>query len=68
MYCLGTIKHFRRKGVARELIASAVRIAKNNGHNLLIVQTLTKERYEEFYKKLGFKTIYKKTLYSFEMR
>jgi GNAT superfamily N-acetyltransferase len=68
LYCLGTIQHFRRKGVARELIASAVRIAKNNGHNLLIVQTLTKEGYEEFYKKLGFRTIYKKMLYSFEMR
>lgn len=68
MYCLGTIQHFRRKGVARELIASAVRIAKNNDHNLLIVQTLTKEGYEEFYKKLGFRTIYEKTLYSFEMR
>ena len=68
LYCLGTIQHFRRKGVARELIASAVRIAKNNGHNLLIVQTLTKEGYEEFYKKLGFRTIYEKMLYSFEMR
>jgi GNAT superfamily N-acetyltransferase len=54
--------------VARELIASAVRIAKNNGHNLLIVQTLTNEGYEEFYKKLGFRTIYEKMLYSFEMR
>ena len=68
LYCLGTIQPFQRKGVARELIASAVRIAKNNGHNLLIVQTLTKEGYEEFYKKLGFRTIYKKMLYSFEMR
>jgi len=68
LYCLGTIQHFRRKGVARELIASAVRIAKNNDHNLLIVQTLTKEGYEEFYKKLGFRTIYEKMLYSFEMR
>ena len=68
LYCLGTIQHFRRKGVARQLIASAVRIAKNKGHNLLIVQTLTKEGYEEFYKKLGFRTIYKKMLYSFEMR
>lgn len=68
LYCLGTIQQFRRKGVARELIANAVRIAKNNGHNLLIVQTLTKERYEEFYKKLGFRTIYKKMLYSYKMR
>ena len=68
LYCLGTIPHFRRKGVARELIASAVRIAKDNDHNLLIVQTLTKEGYDEFYKKLGFRTIYEKMLYSFEMR
>ena len=68
LYCLGTIQPFQRKGVARELIASAVRIAKNNGHNLLIVQTLTKEGYEEFYKELGFRTIYEKILYSFKMR
>ena len=68
LYCLGTIQHFRRKGVARKLIASAVRIAKKKGHNLLIVQTLTKEGFEEFYKKLGFRTIYEKMLYSFEMR
>ena len=68
LYCLGTNQHFRRKGVARKLIASAVRIAKKKGHNLLIVQTLTKEGFEEFYKKLGFRTIYEKMLYSFEMR
>jgi len=68
MYCLGTIQHFQRKGVARELITSAARIAKNNGHNQLIVQTLTKEGYEEFYKKLGFRTIYEKMLYSIKMR
>jgi GNAT superfamily N-acetyltransferase len=68
LYCLGTIQDFRRKGVARELITSAVRISKNNSPNLLIVQTLTKEGYEEFYKKLDFRTIYEKMLYSFEMR
>lgn len=68
LYCLGTIPHFRRKGVARELIASAVRIAKDNDHNLLIVQTLTKEGFDELYKKLGFRTIYEKMVYSFEMR
>lgn len=67
LYCLGTIPHFRRKGVARELIASAVQIAKNKGHNLMIVQTLNKEGYEDFYKNLGFRSIYKKMLYSFKM-
>jgi GNAT superfamily N-acetyltransferase len=67
LYCLGTIQHFRKKGVARQLIENAIKIAKDNGHNLLIVQTLTKEGYEEFYKKLGFRTIYEKKLYTFNL-
>ena len=65
LYCLGTAHDFRRKGVARELISNAVKMAKNNDYNSMIVQTLTKERYEEFYKRLGFRTIYKKMLYTF---
>lgn len=65
LYCLGTTHDFRRKGVARELISNAVKMAKNNDYNLMIVQTLTKERYEEFYKRLGFRMIYKKMLYTF---
>lgn len=65
LYCLGTTHDFRRKGVARELISDAVKMAKNNGYNTIIVQTLAKERYEEFYKRLGFRTIYKKMLYTF---
>jgi N-acetylglutamate synthase-like GNAT family acetyltransferase len=65
LYCLGTTHDFRRKGVARELISNAVKMAKNNDYNSIIVQTLTKERYEEFYKRLGFRTIYKKMLYTF---
>ena len=65
LYCLGTTHDFRRKGVARELISNAVKMAKNNDYNSIIVQTLAKERYEEFYKRLGFRTIYKKMLYTF---
>jgi GNAT superfamily N-acetyltransferase len=65
LYCLGTAHDFRRKGVARELISNAVKMAKNNDYNSMIVQTLTKEGYEEFYKRLGFRTIYKKMLYIF---
>ncbi len=64
LYCLGTIQHFRRKGIARELISNAVKMAKNKGYNTMIVQTLIEERYEDFYKKLGFKPIYKKMLYT----
>ena len=65
LYCLGTAHDFRRKGVARELISNAVKMAKNNDYNSMIVQTLTKEGYEEFYKRLGFRTMYKRMLYTF---
>lgn len=65
LYCLGTIHQFRKKGVARELISNAAKMAKNNGYDSIILQTLTKERFEDFYKRLGFKTIYKKMLYTF---
>ena len=65
LYCLGTAHDFRRKGVARELISNAVIMARNNDYSSMIVQTLTKEGYEEFYKRLGFRTIYKKMLYTF---
>jgi len=65
---LGTVRDFRNKGVARQLIGNAIKIAKDNDYNTLVLQTLTEEKYDEFYKKLGFKTIYKKMLYSFEIR
>ena len=65
LYCLGTTYQFRKKGVARELISNAQKIASNGGYDSIILQTLTKERFEEFYKRLGFKTIYKKMLYTF---
>ncbi len=65
LYCLGTTFQFRKKGVARELINNATQMAKNNGYDSIILQTLTKERFEEFYKRLGFKTVYKKMLYAF---
>jgi predicted GNAT family acetyltransferase len=68
LYCLGTIQYFRKKGVARQLIGNAIKIAKDNDYNTLVMQTLTEEKYDEFYKKLGFRTIYEKMLYSFEMR
>jgi len=68
LYCLGTVRDFRNKGVARQLIGNAIKIAKDNDYNTLVLQSLTEEKYDEFYKKLDFRTIYKKKLYSFEMR
>jgi len=67
LYCLGTVRDFRKKGVARQLIGNAIKIAKDNDYNTLVVQTLTEEKYDEFYKKLGFRTIYKKELFTFNL-
>ncbi|HEY9492346.1 MAG TPA: GNAT family N-acetyltransferase [Nitrososphaeraceae archaeon] len=67
LYCLGTIHHFRNKGVARQLIGNAIKIAKDNDYNTLVLQSLTEEKYGEFYKKLGFRTIYKKQLFTFNL-
>jgi GNAT superfamily N-acetyltransferase len=67
LYCLGTTQHFRRKGIARELISKAAKMAKSKGYNSLIVQTLIEEGYEEFYKKIGFKPIFKKMLYTMNL-
>ena len=67
LYCLGTVRDFRNKGVARQLIGNAIKIAKDNDYNTLVVQTLTEEKYDEFYKKLGFRTIYEKKLYTFNL-
>ncbi len=67
LYCLGTIQHFRKKGIASQLIGNAIKIAKDNDYNTLVMQTLTEEKYDEFYKKLGFRTIYEKKLYTFNL-
>jgi GNAT superfamily N-acetyltransferase len=67
LYCLGTVQDFRKKGVARQLIGNAIKIAKDNDYSTLIMQTLTEEKYDEFYKKLGFRTIYEKKLFTFNL-
>ena len=67
LYCLGTIRDYRKKGVARQLIGSAIQLVKNNDYDTLIVQTLIEEKYDEFYKKLGFRTIYEKELFTLDL-
>jgi GNAT superfamily N-acetyltransferase len=64
---LGTIQDYRKKGVARQLVGSAIQLAKNNDYDTLIVQTLIEEKYDEFYKKLGFRTIYEKELFTLDL-
>lgn len=67
LYCLGTVLDFRKKGVARQLIGNAIKITKDNDYNTLVLQTLTEEKYDELYKKLGFRTIYTKKLFTFNL-
>ena len=67
LYCLGTVQDYRKKGVARQLIGSAIQKAKNNDYDTLIVQTLIEEKYDEFYKKLDFRTIYEKELFTLDL-
>jgi GNAT superfamily N-acetyltransferase len=64
---LGTIQDYRKKGVARQLVVSAIQLEKNNDYDTLIVQTLIEEKYDEFYKKLGFRTIYEKELFTLDL-
>ncbi|MGI8720395.1 MAG: hypothetical protein ACR2KF_07710, partial [Nitrososphaeraceae archaeon] len=67
LYCLGTVQPLRKKGVARQLRGNARKREKEKDYTTLVVQTLTEEKYDEFYKKLGFRTIYKKGLFTFNL-
>jgi GNAT superfamily N-acetyltransferase len=67
LYCLGTIQGFRKRGIASQLIANAIKKAKDKDYSTLVMQTLTEEKYDEFYKKLGFRTIYEKELFTLDL-
>ncbi|MEM4311110.1 MAG: GNAT family N-acetyltransferase [Nitrososphaerales archaeon] len=61
IYCLGTLKRFRRIGVSSSLINYAYE--KSIG-KILCLQTLVSEGNESFYIKRGFETLYSKPIYS----
>lgn len=63
IYCLGTIKSFRRFGIASTLIQDGIRYAIQIGLSPLCVQTLQSDNLGMFYEKNGFKKVYTNYIY-----
>ncbi|HEY3094450.1 MAG TPA: hypothetical protein VGJ42_01700 [Nitrososphaera sp.] len=58
LYCLGTLSQLRKRGLANDLLATAVGL-----HDNLFLQTLGSEGLRPFYGKAGFKVAYVKKIY-----
>jgi GNAT superfamily N-acetyltransferase len=67
VYCVGTVRRFRRTGVAGTLITEANRIAEEEGRGL-ILQTLESDHAERFYLKGGFRKLYTKRVLSRKLK
>jgi GNAT superfamily N-acetyltransferase len=63
LYCLGTVPSFRRQGLARKIINVSLDIARQQSSSFLICQAFTNEGFVEFYRRLGFRLVYKKKIY-----
>jgi len=64
LYCLGTIPDKRRQGIAKSLIDFALSEVKSRGLDFLLLETYGKDNLMNFYSKLGFDTVYEKTVYT----
>ncbi|MFZ0511192.1 MAG: GNAT family N-acetyltransferase [Candidatus Nitrosopolaris sp.] len=64
LYCLGTISHFRGLGLAKKMIGISLQIAQQHQIDFLFLQTFANEGLFHFYKKLGFRVVYKKRVYA----
>lgn len=60
-YCIGTVPRFRGMGVAAALVKRMQEMALRERRRL-VLQTLTSDRVERFYAKLGFKQAYVKSI------
>jgi hypothetical protein len=58
LYCLGTVSQLRKKGLANDILATAVRL-----HDNLFLQTLGSEGLLPFYEKAGFTVACTKRIY-----
>ncbi len=65
VYCVGTLKEYRRLGIAGSLISSAARSASAEGRSV-ILQTIASDNVDAFYLNGGFRRLYSKRL--FEMK
>jgi N-acetylglutamate synthase-like GNAT family acetyltransferase len=64
LYCLGTISNFRGRGLAKKMIGVSLQIAQREQLDFLFLQTFTNEGLFLWYKKLGFRFVYKKRVYA----
>jgi ribosomal protein S18 acetylase RimI-like enzyme len=64
LYCLGTVKRFRNKGIASSLIDFAITYAKMNGFDLIGLQALQSDHTTEFYQRRCFTTVYTHAIFS----
>lgn len=64
LYCLGTKFDRRKQGTASSLIDYAINEVNSRNLDFLMLETYGKDNLLKFYSKLGFETLYYKTIYS----
>jgi ribosomal protein S18 acetylase RimI-like enzyme len=66
LYCLGTISDYRGLGLAKKMVGFSLEIAQQQGISPppLFLHTFTNDGLFPFYKKLGFRIVYKKKVYA----
>ena len=64
LYCLGTISDYRGLGLAKKMVGFSLEIAQQQGVSPLFLHTFTNDGLFPFYKKLGFRIVYKKKVYA----
>jgi ribosomal protein S18 acetylase RimI-like enzyme len=63
IYSLGTLKEFRKKGVASKLIEYVIKSSESRNNEYHILQTLGQDSSTDFYLKNNFKIAYSKKIY-----
>ena len=64
LYCLGTVKENRKKGLARLLINYAIDQVRLRNLEFLMLETYGRDGLLDFYSKIGFEKVYEKKIYS----
>lgn len=64
LYCLGTMPEKRKQGLASSLIDFAMWKVNDEKLDFLMLEVYQKDKLLEFYKKLGFKILYEKKVYT----
>jgi hypothetical protein len=63
LYCLGTIKEYRHKNIATNIIDFSRKLCREKGYAIFGLQTLNSDNLLPFYKKNGFVKIYNNKVY-----